>query len=136
MFSVAGLFDGVGILLGLFDLIPFVGIVFSIIANTILTGVATGTFMLWFKIAVGHRGRGKALGKQPLYRTLVAVIELILGFLPGWSFFVFMSIRDVKKEDAMYNKKMSEEQQAQYYRTHRAANDNAPRYQRGYKAAA
>jgi hypothetical protein len=136
MYSVAGLFDGLGIVLGLFDLIPFVGIIFSIIANALLTGIGTGTFWFWFKLTVGHKGRGKALGKQPLYRTLVGVIELILGFLPGWSFFVFMSIRDVKKEDAMYNKKMSKEQQAQHWRTHRAANDNQPRYQRGYRAAA
>lgn len=136
MLSVAIVFDVLGVLLGMLDFIPFVGIPLSMILNAMLVGMATAVFWLWFKLAVGHRAKGKALAKQPLYKTITAAVELVLGFLPGQTLYILLSIRDVKKEDAMYNKKMSQEQQTQYYRTHRAANDNQPRYRRSYKAAA
>ncbi len=105
----------------------FIGILF--------TCFIAAMFWLWFKIKAGHGVRRGGASKRPLYMAINAFIKSILGFVPGWTVFAFLSILELKKEDARYNKKMNHTPKM-LYRTGRAANDNQPRYQKLYNEAA
>lgn len=135
MYLLAIFFDLLGVLLGLLTF-TIIGSIVTFIGGIVVSFFATLSYFVWFEVVTGGRAKGKSASKRVRNMGLTNVIEVVLGFLPAWTLFVYLSIREVKKEDAMYNKLMNKEQQAKYYRTHRAANDNQPRYHRGYKAAA
>lgn len=123
-------------ILGLFFLIPVLGLFIGGGLDLLLVAFVAIGYWLYFKIKAGHGVRRKSLGKQPLYMAINVVVESVLGFLPGWTIFTYLSIRDMKKADAQYNKEAMQKINTSY-RTMRAVNDNnTPRYRRGFQQQA